>query len=387
MVKYNTNINIQYSYGLRLRRGYPYKRSNINTIKTFIRLGSNLNYQCNLGNIILIYLLLNYQPIKKIENIILYSILIVRNIITIYMIYHSDLNNAKKPSLLDIIKSKIIQFPNLLDKKNESGRTILMDVCYSNICIETKLDIVSYLISCNADLNLTDSNENYTALMFACIDPNEGNDLIVKMLLGAGADPDILNINGETALMIACKYTNNINCINIIELLIKSNCNINQVDYQNNNTALTVICQCKNVFISNRILELLIKSNADINHKIYNGMTPVMIASTSFNFFCENIVDTLVNNGANIQDVDLDGNNALMLVCNLQKCVIQTKIAKKLIDNGIHVNVRNNMKQSALMLACLNPNYNIDMIRLLIDAGADYVAINNTEIKALIKNF
>ncbi|MCY4188296.1 MAG: ankyrin repeat domain-containing protein, partial [Bryobacterales bacterium] len=51
-----------------------------------------------------------------------------------------------------------------------------------------------------AEVNLTDGGEGYTALMFAAA---EGHADIVQMLLDKGADPDLRDTDGESALKFA----------------------------------------------------------------------------------------------------------------------------------------------------------------------------------------
>ena len=51
-----------------------------------------------------------------------------------------------------------------------------------------------------AEVNVTDGDEGYTALMFAAA---EGHADIVQMLLDQGADPNLRDIDGESALKFA----------------------------------------------------------------------------------------------------------------------------------------------------------------------------------------
>lgn len=61
--------------------------------------------------------------------------------------------------------------------------------------------IENMLVAAGADVNLQDHN-GFTALMYAV---GAGRVSIVKLLLAAGALPNIVNANGDTALHIACR--------------------------------------------------------------------------------------------------------------------------------------------------------------------------------------
>jgi uncharacterized protein len=57
-------------------------------------------------------------------------------------------------------------------------------------------DAVKLLLDSGADVNATDTNEEFTALMYASI---EGLTPIASMLIKAGADPTMQDIDGDTA--------------------------------------------------------------------------------------------------------------------------------------------------------------------------------------------
>lgn len=97
---------------------------------------------------------------------------------------------------------------------------------------QNSVDIVKFLITCAADVNLR-SKGGRTALMFACQQPSP---ISVDLLIEAGTNLDLQSRAGLTALMIACQ------------------------------------CQCP----SNENIELLIQAGADVNARSKYGITALM---------------------------------------------------------------------------------------------------------------
>lgn len=59
---------------------------------------------------------------------------------------------------------------------------------------------VAMLVKRGANVNLTDGEQNWTPLMFACA---EGNTEVARILLGAGANPNAIDSDGDTSLKFA----------------------------------------------------------------------------------------------------------------------------------------------------------------------------------------
>ena len=82
--------------------------------------------------------------------------------------------------------------PNL---KDTNRRTALMYAASG-----PNAHTVEILLAHGAEVNVTDGAEGYTALMFAAA---EGHADIVQLLVDQGADPDLRDIDGESALKFA----------------------------------------------------------------------------------------------------------------------------------------------------------------------------------------
>jgi ankyrin repeat protein len=89
-------------------------------------------------------------------------------------------------------------------------------------------DVVQTLIKYRANVNDTFGSDNFTALMQACL---EGSDLIVNILLKNGANVNMINSTGMSALNFATEYINRyperkLKFLNIIKMLIEHNADI-----------------------------------------------------------------------------------------------------------------------------------------------------------------
>ena len=177
-------------------------------------------------------------------------------------------------------------------------------------------DVIETIVNHDVDINATDKN-NATALMIAC---KRGNKDAINVLLTAGADPNIADIDGDTCLHSASR---NNSCTDI--------------------------------------LQAIINHGADVNATRKN-ITALMIASKNGNI---DAVNVLLKAGADTTIVDIYGNTCLQLsvVSNYNK-IVQT-----IIDHGADVNATNNNNHTALVMACVKGNE--DAINVLLNAGAD----------------
>ncbi len=85
------------------------------------------------------------------------------------------------------------------------------------------------------------------------------------------------------------------------------------------------------------------------------------------------MIETLINNNANIVDTDLDGNNALILTATYNT---NPEIIDTLLEFGLKVDTKNHFGYDALTLAVYN-NGRIPMIQKLLENGADINATDN----------
>ena len=118
----------------------------------------------------------------------------------------------------------------------------------------------------------------------------------------------------------------------------------------------------------------LIKSLPDINMKGRDGRT-LLIHSALYNRIV--IAKWLLKNGAAIDEKDMQGLSALHCAVVSNNC----KMAEYLLEQGASIDIRDNFDNTPLMRAGLN----VDIIRLLLDHGADYTLENNSGVTLLKK--
>lgn len=126
-----------------------------------------------------------------------------------------------------------------------------------------------------------------------------------EQLLRAGALVDCQDNEGNTALHIACKASNN----NLVFLLLDYKADT-KIKNNLGQTALHVAAQ----HIPTESVEFLLAFDADINATDNTGRTPLHIASEYGN---KAIVECLLKNGAKSDVTDANGYTPIDLCCNL----------------------------------------------------------------------
>ncbi|MDR2192671.1 MAG: ankyrin repeat domain-containing protein [Endomicrobium sp.] len=212
---------------------------------------------------------------------------------------------------------------------DEEGRSVLMYAVYLNG--NTDVRVLKLLIEAGADVNASDK-KGMTALMFASLKPDENGEFI-KILLDAGADVSKKNKKGETALKIALASQDKSKAGDsaAVKLLLKANTRFSSSSSSNSDAAKTTE---------------LIKA-----------------VTVSFN---PAKVKALVDEGADIEEKDAEGNTVLMVASKHSNA----EPIKTLIALGANVNAKNDAGQTPLMIACAN-GYNPEKIKALIAAKAD----------------
>lgn len=230
--------------------------------------------------------------------------------------------------------------------------------------------LTKLLIDYGADVNIRDNNGN-TALMYAlCAKENIGKQsnahisLVkseysrqIKLLIQAGVDVNVQNYQGQTALMLASDEEET-------RILIEAGANVNLKD-DLGKTALMYAEQTK----------LLLDAGADVNAKDDLGFTALMFAQTSEQ------MGLLLNAGADINARDYAiGYTALIwtLLDNFTTADIKRQKIAVLLKAGANINEQNNKGYTALMYA-----NNVEQTRLLLEFGADVNIKDNNGLTVL----
>ena len=302
-----------------------------------------------------------------------------------------------------------------LDIQDNEGKTALIWAVKKEY-----FKIVKLLVENRADLDIQD-NEGKTALIWASI---KENFKIVKLLVENGADLDIQDNEGKTALIWAVKkeyleeghfeeeYFLKIEkeYLEIVKLLVENGADL---DIQDNEGKTALIWAVKKEYF--KIVKLLVENRADLDIQDNEGKTALIWASIKENF---KIVKLLVENGADLDIQDNYGRtffgfarqnsnrpNQTALIGLLQKygtgsnAFVEARqflnqqlldVAKKgdkkalytLIENGADLNIKDNEGRTALIWASIKENFEI--VKLLVENGADLDIKDNEGKTALI---
>jgi len=153
-----------------------------------------------------------------------------------------------------------------------------------------------------------------------------GGALEIQLLLNTGVNINIININGWSPLLIACKN----NTSDTVKLLIESGADLNFAD-PSGTTALMIATRDQNF----EIVDVLCGKRVNLDHQNSQGKTALMLAVQCG--YVE-IVELLLSNGADANLMALDAETALIMAASkLTFSNIQEKFLK-IIEYLVHWN-------------------------------------------------
>ena len=204
------------------------------------------------------------------------------------------------------------------------------------------------------------------------------NDIttVDKLLNKEGADVNVQDDNGFTALIFASRNNDSSN----VQKLLDKGANVNlQTKY-----GLTALMSASNYYGNAEIVQKLLDKGADVNLYDENGETALMSACLGYHNL--EIVKKLLDKGADVNLQNKDGETALMMTCRTFECDECDKcdendcnkchtnfveIAQKLLDKGADVNLQSNEGETALMISVTSYRCKKELVHKLLDKGAD----------------
>ena len=163
--------------------------------------------------------------------------------------------------------------------------------------------------------------------------------ICVKILIDAGADVNMKDKDGQTALMFAAR----VGCLTRLSLLLDTGASVNEVD-KNSKTAIMVATEEGHAECVKRLVEegARLNKNPDEN----SCKTAVMFAAGGGHYAC---LDMLIKAGADVNTLDNDNKTALMYAARSgrKECVTP------LLQTGADVNNRDVNGKTALMYAAV----------------------------------
>lgn len=292
--------------------------------------------------------------------------------------YYSRQSNE---NILEIaIKNKNIEILDLLIKNKAIADYYSLKMAFSN------KEIFEHLLKSGVDLTTK------KLLLISAIESNKYDIFELLIKYGANINDSNNNVNNlkqVTPLMYAC----HMGLLDFVELLVKSNVEINAFD-KDFKTALDYAIheEIKKYLIENNawsffkfnqyiiqnekdLIEKFLKAGLDINFKT-NNIIPLFQAVIYGNkdllyLFLKYKVDLNIND-------DSDKNCLIYLIENYKNINIKNKqerieIINILIDEKININDADNEGRTPLIHACINVNYENDLkdvIQILVEKGA-----------------
>ena len=155
----------------------------------------------------------------------------------------------------------------------ENGDTILNQIVALSDKFPALIDIVGMVLEAGANVNEVNAVSNWTPLMHA-VYANRGD--IVQLLLEAGAKINVKNVQGHTALLVACRCCKELN-FGLMRLLLSAGADVNDRNEnagENNQTAL--LCAMDKIIWSSLnddsvrekgslVIRLLVLAGADVS--------------------------------------------------------------------------------------------------------------------------
>jgi len=142
---------------------------------------------------------------------------------------------------------------------------------YRNFCIEDIDDILLESLL-NMGINIDKRNDRgYTPLMNLIY--HYMHRSFISLLINHGADMNIINNEGDTPLLMACKTGN----YDLAQALIEGGADVNIGDREGNTPLIIAFCE-KNYTSLGRLFKYLIGHGADVNKANHKGETPMHMA-------------------------------------------------------------------------------------------------------------
>lgn len=190
-------------------------------------------------------------------------------------------------------------------------------------------------------------NSQEKGLLIAC---KKGNEKKVLELLKAGVNVNTKDTYGETPLMYAAKRGN----LDIVKILLDYRADVNETT-NDGKTALMYACEANNIEM---LKSMIIANKKEVGLK---GLSKLLNNCKKGN---KEIIDILIDNGANLYAVDRKGKSVLVNAVDDENI----DIINYLVEKGVSLNIVDKEGKTALMYAIDSDN--TKMIKQLIKAQA-----------------
>ena len=373
----NNNLDTVLSFAIKIKKS-------LELIKLLINNNSDINY-IDKNEESIFHLLLKYEYNKIIEIMI--------DKFLYFNIRDINNNNELQHGIIKYLPQNILE--KLIDKVNinninKDGYNSLHLAIQNNY-----INIVKKLLEKNIDIN-TDIN-NKKSTIYLCLENDILDENILSIILektivnkSISLSPinlglykkislkiidkmiDIFDINyvdenDSNSLLLLCILSTNDNFneyFKLITKLINKDININHQNKFGGNAMAYLLDNKIKLNYQNKLIlvNLLIENNIDLVCKKLNNPYQSLLSLALSNKLPEKIIEKFINK-ITINYVDEYNKNALFFALYNSYNI---NIIKKLIDNGINIKQIAKNETFPLMIAIIDPEINIDIIKLLI---------------------
>ncbi|WP_255592685.1 ankyrin repeat domain-containing protein [Marixanthomonas sp. SCSIO 43207] len=316
-------------------------------------------------------------------------------------VVYAILENASSESIIHLLSKE----GNDVNKLTHDGRTYIFWAAYKN-----NQELVQYLIDKDAKMNIIDDHGN-TVLTFAA-STGQTDPKLYDLLLNNGASINETNRAGASILLLAApnvssmdelhyfinkglsitstdeagngifNYTARTGNIDMLNALIEKGATPTGLNKDNGNAMLFAAQGTRGQSNGLEIYEFLESKGVNPNVTTREGNTPLHILA--YRNKDEAIFNYFIKKGVDVNQVNDDGNTALINAAASSNLSIVTLLANKTKD----INHTNKKGQSALTMAV--ENNTADVVSFLLKKGADASVVdenNNTLLFYTIQSY
>ncbi len=255
---------------------------------------------------------------------------------------------------LEILRAVLQAKPDL-NRLDDHGNPFIYQWLSFNSESNRTPEMLEFILSCGADPNgMRESSSRRTPVLFEAIDLHVD---LVKVMLKAGADPNITDHRKKSALFYAVES----NAAEAAMALLEAGADPNLAN-ENGETPLLEACGNEKIDIA--VIRAMLERKADPNIAASgrNGLTPLIAAVREER---EDVVDALLASGTAVDAKVANGRTALIFAADSRLA----SVAKKLLDKGSDPNLAD--KDGIPPLAYAVRSGSVDVARLLLERGAD----------------
>jgi len=294
--------------------------------------------------------------------------------------HHSEAASTIKSNFGEIVGGKVAEAIKLLKVRRKCQR---MNLLFEAIRRRDQADVHRRLNGGDILVNETNSN-NRGALHVAC---SEGDLGIVKLLLETGADPQMVDVFGNTPLNDAVRHKHD-----DVAAYLRKKCgvtlNLNEID-----AAVKMCDAAKAGNVDN--IERMIKGGVDVNGGDYDGRTPLHLAAAEGH---NEVLEYLLEVGADVGATDRFGGipledairhghlgaqqllvkagsklESMSMACKMCEEAAEGKLSEieVLVRSGVFPNIADYDARTALHLAASNDKNNVLYFLLKLEPKID----------------